>query len=134
MHFFRIGGVGFEQLAKESLERHKLAFTDRECDAQILRNPGFFHYRTGGEKHVNDPDSIAALQEATKHNNKSAYDKYVDAAMKTVRDCTLRGQLDFVTNRDPIEVILSCYILRFDSKDKTFEFGHFTTISGIPIF
>ena len=48
---------------------------DRECDSQILRNPGFFHYRTGGEKHVNDPDSIAALQEATKHNNKSAYDK-----------------------------------------------------------
>ena len=76
MYLLRIGGVGFEQLARESLERHKLAFTDRECDSQILRNPGFFHYRSGGEKHVNDPDSIAALQEATKHNNKSAYDKY----------------------------------------------------------
>ena len=49
-------------MAKESLERHKLAFTDRECDSQILRNPGFFHFRSGGEKHVNDPDSIAALQ------------------------------------------------------------------------
>ena len=49
------------------------------------------------------------FQEATKQNNKSAYDKYVDAAMKTERDCTLRGQLDFVTNQDPTEVILIFY-------------------------
>merc|ERR1719468_1309748 len=66
----RVGGVGFEQLARESLERHKLAFGENECDTQILRNPGFFHYRSGGEKHINDPESIANLQEATKYNYK----------------------------------------------------------------
>lgn len=100
----RVGGVGFEQLAKESLERHKLAFGERESDTQILRNPGNFHYRSGGEKHINDPKSIAYLQEATKHNNSNAYDQYVSAAMKSVRDCTLRGQLDFVTDRQPIDI------------------------------
>ena len=100
----RLGGVTFKLLAKEALERHKLAFAEGECDTQILRNPGFFHYRSGGEKHINDPESIAALQEATKHKNKSAYQKYVDAAMKTVRDCTLRGQLDFVKDRQPIDI------------------------------
>ena len=94
----------FDLLAKEALERHKLAFAERECDTKILRNPGFFHYRSGGEKHINDPESIAALQEATKNKNKSAYEKYVDAAMKTVRDCTLRGQLDFVKDRQPIDI------------------------------
>ena len=100
----RVGGVGFEQLARESLERHKLAFGENECDTQILRNPGFFHYRSGGEKHINDPESIANLQEATKYNNKSAYDKYVDSAMKSVRDCTLRGQMDFVKDREPVDL------------------------------
>ena len=53
------------------------------------------------------------FQEATKQNNNSAYDKYVDAAMKTERDCTLRGQLDFVTNQDPTEVILIFYTYWF---------------------
>lgn len=57
-----------------------------------------------GEKHINDPESIALLQEATKHDNKSAFDKYVDAAMRSVRECTLRGQLDFVTNQKPIDI------------------------------
>ena len=41
----RLGGVTFELLAKEALERHKLAFGTRECDSKILRNPGFLHYR-----------------------------------------------------------------------------------------
>ena len=44
------------------------------------------------------------MQEATKHDNKSAFDKYVDAAMRSVRECTLRGQLDFVTNQEPIDI------------------------------
>ena len=100
----RLGGVTFDLLAKEALERHRLAFGDRECDTKILRNPGFLHYRSGGEKHINDPESIALLQEATKHDNKSAFDKYVDAAMRSVRECTLRGQLDFVTNQKPIDI------------------------------
>lgn len=58
----RIGGANFEILAKESLERHQLAFTDRHGDVSELRNPGFYHWRTGGEAHVNDPKSIANLQ------------------------------------------------------------------------
>ena len=54
-------------------------------------------FRTGGEKHINDPDSIANLQSATKNgNNKSAYEMYRQAEMKSIRDCTLRGQLEFI--------------------------------------
>ena len=102
--YSRIGGVTFDFLAQEALERHKLAFGQRECDTKILRNPGFLHYRSGGEKHVNDPESIAYLQEATKHSNKTAYQKFVDSSMVSVRDCTLRGQLDFVTDRKPIDI------------------------------
>jgi glutamate synthase (NADPH/NADH) len=28
----------------------------------VLRDPGNYHWRRGGEKHLNDPDSIGVLQ------------------------------------------------------------------------
>ena len=64
----------------------------------------YLFFFTGGEKHINDPSSIALLQEATKYDNKSAFEKYVQASMESIRDCTLRGQLDFVTDREPIDI------------------------------
>ncbi len=81
----KISWLVFFYLLEECLQRHVIAFGERECDARILRNPGFFHWRSGGEKHVNDPESIALLQEATKHENKSAYEKYCAAAMASIR-------------------------------------------------
>ena len=71
---------------------------------RILRNPGFFHWRSGGEAHVNDPSSIALLQEATKYENKSAYDKYCEAAMNSIQECTLRGQLELVFPEKGIDI------------------------------
>ena len=90
----RLGGVSFNFILEESLQRHEIAFGEKECDSRILRNPGFFHWRSGGEKHINDPTSIGLLQEATKYDNKNAYQKYVDEAIKSTKDCTLRGQLE----------------------------------------
>ena len=96
----RIGGVGFSFILEESLQRHEIAFGEKECDSRILRNPGYFHWRSGGEKHINDPSSIGLLQEATKYENKNAYQKYVDAAKQSTKDCTLRGQLELVYPED----------------------------------
>ena len=64
-----MGGVDFSVLSFEALERHALAFGERDCDSTILRDPGFLHFRSGGEKHVNDPSSVALLQEATRCAN-----------------------------------------------------------------
>jgi len=100
----RLGGVTFDILLEESLQRHEIAFGENECDSRILRNPGFFHWRSGGEKHVNDPTSIGLLQEATKYENKKAYEKYVDAAMKSIKDCTLRGQLELAFPEKGIDI------------------------------
>lgn len=104
----RIGGMDFKILLKESQQRHEIAFGENECDSKILRNPGFLHWRAGGEKHVNDPASISALQEATKYENKNAFEKYCAASMATIKDCTLRGQLEIVfpeTGAVPLEEV-----------------------------
>lgn len=58
----RIGGVNFEVLAEEAFERHHLSYSERGTDMLVLRNPGYYHWRNGGEKHINDPLSIANLQ------------------------------------------------------------------------
>lgn len=41
-----------------------------------FRNPGYYHWRAGGEKHINDPNSIANLQEAASGNSSNAYERY----------------------------------------------------------
>lgn len=69
----RIGGVTFRVVAQEAIERHTIAFGERECDQKILRNPGFYHLRSGGDRHVNDPTSIGLLQGVTKYGNGNVY-------------------------------------------------------------
>ena len=58
----RLDGVTFKMLADEALCRHRLSYNMRECDTYVLPNPGYYHWRKGGEKHINDPDNIASLQ------------------------------------------------------------------------
>ncbi|KAJ4436798.1 hypothetical protein ANN_16930 [Periplaneta americana] len=53
----RIGGITFEILAKEAYERHYLSYGDHTSDMLVLRNPGIYHWRSGGEKHINDPSA-----------------------------------------------------------------------------
>ncbi|KAH9630612.1 hypothetical protein HF086_007036 [Spodoptera exigua] len=97
----RIGGVNFEILSKEIFDRHSLTYGDVQ-DALVLRNPGNYHWRAGGEKHINDPMSIANLQEAAVNKSASAYDKYRESALESIRACTLRGQLELVKLDEPI--------------------------------
>lgn len=104
----RIGGVNFSILADETLERHSIAFNAKYfTDQLILRNPGFYHWRSGGEKHINDPLAIAHLQEASTLNSRDSYKSFVNYTQKAVKDCTLRGQLEFVyaTKAVPLEEV-----------------------------
>ncbi|XP_018895699.1 uncharacterized protein [Bemisia tabaci] len=100
----RIGGVTFEVLAQEAYDRHFLSYSERTTDMLVLRNPGTFHWRSGGEKHINDPLSIANLQEASVSNSKNAYAKFCESTMESVRACTIRGQLELVVNDSPIDL------------------------------
>ncbi|KAM3961638.1 glutamate synthase [Aphomia sociella] len=99
----RIGGVNFEILSKEIFDRHSLAYGDIN-DTLVLRNPGHYYWRAGGEKHINDPMSIANLQESVVNKSSSAYDKYRESSLESVRACTLRGQLELVKLDEPIPI------------------------------
>ncbi|XP_012539553.2 putative glutamate synthase [NADPH] isoform X1 [Monomorium pharaonis] len=100
----RIGGVTFDILGKEAFERHQITYWDKPMDILVIRNPGIYHWRSGGEKHINDPASIASLQDYVVSKNNSAYENYRKTTMEMVKSCTLRGQLELNKSRDPIPI------------------------------
>ncbi|XP_034109012.1 uncharacterized protein LOC117571121 [Drosophila albomicans] len=100
----RIGGVTLEILAKEGLERFQLTYGKVSPDTRILRNPGQYHWRHGGEAHINEPSSIGSLQEAAVNKNLGAFEAFKKTTLDSVKKCALRGQLEFVTDRQKIDL------------------------------
>ncbi|KAJ8917498.1 hypothetical protein NQ315_005547 [Exocentrus adspersus] len=99
----RLGGVTLELLAAEALERHQIAFRPGP-DLLILRDAGRYHWRAGGEKHLNEPGSIASLQESAVNKNKTAYERFRESTMESIRNCMLRGRLDLRTLDQPLSL------------------------------
>uniref|UniRef100_A0A0E0A2K2 glutamate synthase (NADH) n=1 Tax=Oryza glumipatula TaxID=40148 RepID=A0A0E0A2K2_9ORYZ len=96
----RVEGATFEMLAQDALRLHEIAFPSRtlppgSADANALPNPGDYHWRKNGEVHLNDPFSIAKLQEAARINSREAYKEYSRRIYELNKACTLRGMLKF---------------------------------------
>lgn len=100
----RIGGITLEMLAAESLLRYQMTYSTVSPDTRILRNPGQYHWRHGGEAHINEPSSIASLQEAAVNKNLNAFEAFKASTLESVKKCTLRGQLEFVSNANKIDI------------------------------
>ncbi|MFM9116150.1 MAG: glutamate synthase large subunit, partial [Planctomycetota bacterium] len=96
----RIQGVDFSVLAQESLRRHALGYPERtEHRLPVLPNPGEFHWRADGERHMWDPASIAELQNAARTNSRDAYARFAKHVNEeATRSCALRGLLSFKEN------------------------------------
>ncbi|KAG5533868.1 hypothetical protein RHGRI_027909 [Rhododendron griersonianum] len=96
----RVEGATFEALALDALHLHKQgfpmrAFPPRSAEAVSLPNPGDYHWRKGGEAHLNDPLAIAKLQEAARGNSVAAYEEYSKRIQELNKTCNLRGLLKF---------------------------------------
>ena len=94
----RVAGVGFAVLAEEMERRHRTGYPARPGDApRELPNPGDFHWRSGGDRHMWDPPAIADLQVAARTRSEDAYRRFArHANEQSTRHATLRGLLDFV--------------------------------------
>ncbi|XP_039061967.1 glutamate synthase 1 [NADH], chloroplastic isoform X3 [Hibiscus syriacus] len=96
----RVEGATFEMLARDALHLHELAFPSRahapgSAEAVALPNPGDYHWRKGGEVHLNDPLAIAKLQEAARGNSVASYKEYAKRIHELNKTCNLRGMLKF---------------------------------------
>ena len=98
----RIQGVDFDVLAEEALRRHALGYPEQAVDRlPVLPNPGEFHWRADGERHMWDPPAIADLQVAARNNSGDAYRRFADHANRDAQTrCALRGLLDVQAGRE----------------------------------
>ena len=96
----RLKGVGFEVLAREAVRRHQIGYPRRQqVRLPQLPNPGEYHWRPGGEKHMLTPEAIARVQVAARGNSRQAYDDYARMMNESAKlRCTLRGLLKVRTD------------------------------------
>ncbi|CAH7684750.1 glutamate synthase [NADPH] [Phakopsora pachyrhizi] len=92
----RIQGTTFELLALDAFDYHERGYPSRDTVLPPgLPESGEYHWRDGGEAHINDPVAIANLQDAVRSKNQLAYDTYSQTSQRQVQAVTLRGLLEF---------------------------------------
>ncbi|HUA67698.1 MAG TPA: glutamate synthase large subunit [Candidatus Saccharimonadales bacterium] len=100
----RIQGVGLDVLAEEVLARHRHAFPDRSVNG-VLDPGGQYQWRSDGEFHLFNPQTIHRLQTACRLNSGKIYCEYADLINQQAANlCTLRGLLDFKFAEKPIPI------------------------------
>ena len=97
----QIEGIGFEEIALESLTRHESAYaaavpTESGKPAELqLGDPGYYRIRRGGELHAVTPPVIKNFHSFVRTNKPEDYKAYVDAVMASTPH-SLRNLLEFV--------------------------------------
>lgn len=92
----RISGMTFELIAQDAIALHENGFPSRDIVTIAgLAESGEYHWRDGGEAHINDPTSIANIQDAVRTKNDKSYEAYSISEYEQIKKCTLRGMLDF---------------------------------------
>jgi glutamate synthase domain-containing protein 2/glutamate synthase domain-containing protein 1/glutamate synthase domain-containing protein 3 len=110
----RVGGIGMDVIAQEVLVRHRAAFPERPINHHTLPVGGQYQWRSEGEYHLFNPESIHRLQKSVRNGNYQQFKEYSRLINEQSSNlCTLRGLLDFKASEpvpleevEPIESIM----------------------------
>jgi len=101
----RIGGMGLDEIARESLAKHQLAFARKDTPIDRLPSGGIFQWKRKGEFHLFNPTTIHLLQHSTRMNDYGIFKKFSRAINEqSEKACTLRSLFDFKRNRPAISI------------------------------
>ena len=102
----RIGGVGIEEIAADTLESHRRAYPKREVNLPILDWGGQYQWRREGEYHLFNPETVFRLQHATRSGRYEVFKSYSERVdEQSERLCTLRGLFDLRFDRcEPVSI------------------------------
>src|SRR5437016_10961982 len=102
----RVGGVGIDVIAKEARMRHERGFPPKRPIVHTsLPAGGDYQYRSGGEFHLTNPETIHKLQHACRTGDYKVFQEYtalIDDQSKQL--CTLRGMMDFRAAAKPVRI------------------------------
>ncbi|MDX2301936.1 MAG: glutamate synthase large subunit [Microscillaceae bacterium] len=92
----RIGGLNFDDVAREVLMNFHLAYPKGQTSNRMLDVGGVYQWKKDGEFHLFNPTTIHYLQKAVRNGDFATYQKYAESINLQVQQaCTLRGLLDF---------------------------------------
>ncbi|MEU6642455.1 glutamate synthase large subunit [Saccharomonospora sp. NPDC046836] len=100
----RLGGVGFDLLAREVAERHRRAFPSDgvHADHRELATGGDYQWRREGEPHLFNPQTVFKLQHSTRSGRYEIFKEYTEAVDdQSARLMTLRGLFAFKEGARP---------------------------------
>jgi glutamate synthase (NADPH) large chain len=99
----RIGGIGIDVVAQESLLRHRRAYPDRPVGPPELEWGGEYQWRRDGEYHLFNPETVFKLQHASRSGQYKIFREYTRLVDDQNRNrATLRGLVDFRFADTPI--------------------------------
>ena len=111
----RIGGIGLDDIAAETLEPHFRAFFPEETEEHLIA--GNYAYRRFGEHHAWNPDTIGLLQWSTKTGDYSKFKEYSSIVdNETRKPGFLRGYFNIKKNPvdisevEPVESIMRRFV------------------------
>lgn len=114
----RIGGVGLDGVIDETIRRHTEAYTEAQAQRSYLESGGVYQWKKDGEFHLWQPESIAALQDATHQNDPEKYKEFAQLINdQHANPTTLRGLFKFKKTQpvpldevEPIESIMKRFV------------------------
>lgn len=99
----RIGGIGLEEVAAEALIHHNRAFTDKDGNDKVLDSGGEYQWRSDGEEHLFNPQTIHLLQHSVRSGDYNMYKKYAALVQgESEKHQTLRSMLQFKSTNQPV--------------------------------
>lgn len=99
-----IGGIRLEEIAKDYIAFHDAGFTPKEVP-DLLPNIGQFSFRKDGEKHAWNPETIAALQLATRLGSYKKFKEFTHLVDDKESPIFLRDFFRFKRNPIPIDQV-----------------------------
>ncbi|MFC1569973.1 glutamate synthase large subunit, partial [bacterium] len=114
----RIGGIGLEEISRENLLRHQIAYPEIGNVPSMLDVGGNYHIRLGGEHHQWDTLAIHALQQAVRMNDYAMFKSYTSIINDNSKQYdTLRGLFEFqerqsipIDQVEPVENIVKRFV------------------------
>ena len=99
----RIGGIGIDEVAVESLAHHSRAYPARDGGLDELVWGGQYQWRRDGEYHLFNPDTVFKLQHSTRTGQAKVFKEYTALVDdQSERMATLRGLFDLNSDRPPV--------------------------------
>jgi glutamate synthase domain-containing protein 2/glutamate synthase domain-containing protein 1/glutamate synthase domain-containing protein 3 len=99
----RIGGIGLDVVARETLMRHERAYPSRPVGPPELEWGGEYQWRRDGEYHLFNPETVFKLQHATRSGQYRIFKEYTSQVDDQSRHrATLRGLFGFRLADTPV--------------------------------